>query len=171
MLYCKPLPPIEELRRRLALRSDGHLIWKRPRSNRAKPGSIAGRWGTLGYRYTMLNGSSYANHRLAWAMYHGKDPGSYEIDHINGNPSDNRPCNLRLCTRGQNTLNTKVKCSNTSGIRGVSYDPSSVKNPWRAYLRKKKLGRFATKEEAERALIKEIEQDADKRFYPRQDVQ
>jgi hypothetical protein len=118
----------------------------------------------------MFNGSFYANHRLAWAMHHGRDPGSHEIDHINRNPSDNRPCNLRLCTRGQNNLNTKVKRSNTSGIRGVSYDPSSIKNPWRAYLRQKRLGHFATKEEAEQALIREIEKDADMRFYPRQNV-
>lgn len=166
MAYCKPLPPIKELRYLLALRSDGELIWKRPRTNRVKPGSIAGRWGSRGDRYTAIGKSSYANHRLAWALHHGRDPGQYEIDHINCNPADNRPCNLRLCTRQQNNFNLRRKSNNTSGYKGVSYDPSSKSHPWRAYFMKKKLGRFATREEARDAYGKAAQEWAGEFFRP-----
>jgi len=169
MLYCKPLPSLSRIRHLLALRSDGQLIWKRPTSNRVKPGQIAGRWNK-GYRVVNIDGTGYGVHRIVWALCHCVDPGQMEIDHINGNPSDNRPSNLRSCTRKQNTLNTKTRANGSSGTRGVSYDPSSLRNPWRAYLRQKRLGRFATQQEAEQALIEAIEQDQDKAFYPLQNV-
>jgi hypothetical protein len=166
MAYCKPLPPVAELRRLLALRSDGVLIWKRPRTNRVKPGSIAGRWGRLGYRYTAIGKIAYANHRLVWALHHGEDPGQYEIDHINCKPMDNRPCNLRLCTRQQNVLNCRRRSDSTSGYKGVSYDPSSKSRPWRAYFKKKRLGRFATKEEARAARLKAALEGSGEFFRP-----
>jgi hypothetical protein len=93
------------------------------------------------------------------------DPGDLEIDQKNGNPSDNRPCNLRACTRQQNTLNVKMRSDNTSGARGVSFDPSSIKNPWRAYIRSKRLGRFPSREAAMDALLKAVRCDQDLAFY------
>ena len=164
MLYCKPLPPLDRIRNLLALRSDGVLVWKRPTSNRVKAGQVAGRWNK-GYRIVSIDGSGYAVHRVVWALCCGKDPGQLEIDHINGDPSDNRPSNLRACNREQNTFNTKRRSDNTSGTRGISYDPSSTANPWRAYIRTKKLGRFATKDDAIQALMREIVKDENFEFY------
>lgn len=43
------------------------------------------------------------------------------VDHINGNPLDNRKQNLRICTQGQNCINKKIASNNTSGFTGVSY--------------------------------------------------
>jgi len=43
------------------------------------------------------------------------------VDHSNGNPLDNRRCNLRICTQGQNLRNQKLRKDNTSGYKGVSY--------------------------------------------------
>jgi hypothetical protein len=48
--------------------------------------------------------SAVLAHRIVWALVHGEDA-AFEIDHINGMPSDNRPGNLRLATRYQNTQN------------------------------------------------------------------
>lgn len=48
-------------------------------------------------------------------------PDGFEIDHINGNRSDNRFCNLRLVSRRQNMLNSKAKQGSSSQYRGVYY--------------------------------------------------
>jgi hypothetical protein len=73
-----------------------------------------------------------------------------QVDHINGNTLDNRKFNLRICTAAENTKNTKLKSSNTSGYKGVAWHTGT--NKWRAYIvldnRQKHLGLFKTKEEA-----------------------
>ena len=52
-----------------------------------------------------------------------------EIDHINGNPLDNRRENLRYVTRSQNQMNRVTYSWTRSGIKGVSWDNNS--NSWR----------------------------------------
>lgn len=47
------------------------------------------------------------------------EPIDMEIDHINGNPLDNRKVNLRACTHQENRANTKRPVNNTSGYKGV----------------------------------------------------
>ena len=54
------------------------------------------------------------------------------VDHINGNTLDNRKCNLRICTHGQNIRNQKININNTSGFKGVCYRKD--KNKWRVVL-------------------------------------
>lgn len=75
------------------------------------------------------------------------------IDHINGNPYDNRKSNLRLCKQSENTLNKYYMSLNTSGIIGVSKDTrKGRKKQWIAEIRindkKCYLGSYLTIEEA-----------------------
>ncbi len=44
------------------------------------------------------------------------------VDHINGDRTDNRRCNLRLCTNKENVRNARVASHNTTGYKGVSYN-------------------------------------------------
>jgi len=164
MIYCKPLPTLARLRWLLALRSDGVLIWKRPTSNRVRPGMEAGRWSKK-YRYINIDGKAYPLHRIVWALSNNRLPGQLEIDHINGNPADNRPQNLRACSREQNMLNSRLRSDNTSGLKGVSYDPSSKSKPWRSYFKTKRLGRFATEKEAFDALQEFVAKTRESCYY------
>ena len=75
--------------------------------------------GDNGYIYVSIKGKKYAAHRLAWFYFHGGWPKD-EIDHINGNPSDNSILNLREATRKQNAHNRRLGKNNTSGMRCVS---------------------------------------------------
>lgn len=42
-------------------------------------------------------------HRLVWLHFRGPIPGQLTVNHLNGNPKDNRPENLELCSLGDNT--------------------------------------------------------------------
>lgn len=102
-----------------------------------------------GYKFGAIFNKTVTAHRVAWAMAHGEWP-SGEIDHINGDPLDNRLVNLRQVSRTQNGRNLKKSSANTSGRTGVTWDASRSK--WQAMIRIDRknvhLGRFATFEDA-----------------------
>lgn len=59
-----------------------------------------------GYRYIKINKKPYKAHKLI-AMAFINNPNNYtEVDHINRDKTDNRPCNLRWVTRKMNNDNT-----------------------------------------------------------------
>lgn len=84
------------------------------------------------------------------------------VDHINGNPQDNRKCNLRLCTDSQNSMNRKLDSRNKSGYTGVG----KIKNSNKYYAElvvngEKKLNkRFDSLEEAIKAR-----QEAEEKYF------
>lgn len=89
--------------------------------------------------------TSVRMHRLLLAA-----PPFFQIDHINGVKTDNRKCNLRLCTNGQNQANGASYRNSTSKYRGVSW--STVRKAWVAQIQKDKkkimLGDFASERDA-----------------------
>lgn len=73
-------------------------------------------------------------HRIAWLIFYGEKPNGM-IDHINGNPLDNRICNLRIATSRENQLNrvrgTSLYKNNKHGLAGLYYVNVSGKYKWR----------------------------------------
>jgi len=114
-----------------------------------KHGRIVGWRDELGYIRIWVNRKLYLAHRLAWLWVHGKFPDG-NLDHINGNPSDNRIANLRECNQSQNCANSIIQRKGSSTRKGVSFD--KAKKSFRAYItvgRKQIfLGRFLTAKEA-----------------------
>lgn len=88
-----------------------------------------------GYMQITILHKRYMAHRLMWNHVHGEIPEGLEIDHINGKKTDNRIENLRLVTHKQNQENWRqAPVTNvTSGVKGVSFYPSSMK--WRAQIK------------------------------------
>lgn len=84
--------------------------------------------------------SCYA-HRLAFLYMTGSIP--EVVDHINGDPSDNKWCNLRAATRSENMRNRKA--SGKSGVIGVRETPSGR---WGVKVNRKYYGTYDTIEEA-----------------------
>lgn len=109
----------------------GEFNWLVKPRNRASIGGVAGHLRKNGYREISIKGKKYYAHRLAWLYMTGSWPKEH-IDHINGNPSDNRFCNLREATRSQNMHNQGVCSNNTSGYKGVCWHKSNQK--WEACI-------------------------------------
>ena len=149
MTKHRPLPPIDELRKRLAYRSDGVLIWKRPFGRKVKAGFTAGTINARGYSQIKFYHVLYFSHRMIWAMLKHEDPLDFEIDHINQNTLDNRIENLRKATHGQNNRNKPT----TKG-----YCFSKYHKKWSAEImangKKNHLGYFDTKEQAREAYLR-----------------
>lgn len=95
-------------------------IFTRIKSNHhsVKIGEVAGT-DNRGYVMISINHKKYSGHRLAWLYVYGELP-EY-IDHINGNRSDNRLCNLRPANKLTNNYNSKLRKDNVSGVKGVTW--------------------------------------------------
>lgn len=139
----------------------GIFVWLINRPPYVSINSIAGSLNDRGYRHISIQGKKYKAHRLAWLYIYGKFPDG-DIDHINRDRDDNRIANLRDTTRSVNLQNCTINKTNTSGVKGVSWDKRRQK--WQAWVKintaQKFLGYFKIIEEAKAAREK-----AEKEYY------
>lgn len=127
-------------------------------SGKAKVGKTAGttdKW--QGRRVIIIDKVKYKAHRLAWLYVYGKWP-SGMLDHINGDPKDNRIENLRECSHAENMQNHSSSGYGKSGYLGVTAD----RGKWKASICKdgktRNLGRFDSPEAAHDAYSKAKEE-------------
>lgn len=99
----------------------GDLTWKINRGGGVRAGMIAGCKTWDGYRQIKFMNKAYQSHRIAWLMFYGVDAPT-DIDHIDGNRSNNAIVNLRLATDSENQQNRKrVRPDNKTGFMGVHF--------------------------------------------------
>lgn len=111
-------------------------------------GKLAGTIKVNGYRAIGIDDKQYYAHRIAWLMVYGSEA-PHEIDHIDGDRTNNRIANLRSATTAQNAANKRKTATNT-GAKGIWFDAAAGK--FRACIthdyKQRHLGCFDTLEEA-----------------------
>jgi len=122
--------------------------------SRATAGSVAGCLDVeQGYWRTRIDKRLFHVHRIIYYMHYGIEPGNKQIDHKNGDKSDNFIENLRLVDRSINMRNMKTQGNNALGCRGVHEMKDCRRaKPYRSYIRlspgKEMYKYFSTLEEA-----------------------
>ena len=142
----KPIPSPDDLRKILDYDPvTGILTWKprsvemfkagRPTAEHARAwwnARYAGKQAgaiSLGYLKVSVFDLRIQAHRVCWAIHYGEWPEG-QIDHINGDRTDNRIANLRVVTNAENMRNKKRPANNISGVVGVYWE--ALANRWRA---------------------------------------
>ena len=132
-------------------------------------GQSVGTLNTTGSRQVRVKGRLVTAHRIIWRLMTNSDPVS-QIDHINGNPDDNRWVNLREATQLENTWNQKVRNTNTSGHPCIypAKSKRAASKKWNVRISLGKDGMFTatcyTFEEAKFVYEKVIAKHRDPRF-------
>jgi hypothetical protein len=132
----------------------GVFTYKVKRSSRALKGAIAGAKDRRGYLSIKIDYVAYYAHRLAWFYIHGEWPKD-QLDHVDGDKTNNALHNLREATAAQNTHNRPTPRNNKTGFKGVDLTRGGK---YRAAIcigyQHRFLGYFDTAEEAHAAYCK-----------------
>lgn len=137
----KPLPTPDELRQLLRYEPEtGRLFWRERLEqtghdrhfNVRFAGRRAGYTRGDGYWMVSLYGRRCYCHRVIWAIAYGEWPAS-DLDHIDGNQSNNALCNLRMATRSENQRNRGSHQGSGSQFIGVYWHKAARK--WAAEVR------------------------------------
>ncbi|NVD44366.1 HNH endonuclease [Qipengyuania atrilutea] len=119
-------------------------------------GKPAGSLKRDGRVYLSIDRVKIFAHRAAWFLHYGHWP-KQQIDHINGDSSDNRIVNLRDVSGSINRMNQRRRSDNTSGVTGVIYHSGHRK--WTAQIcvrgKRRQIGTFPSKEAAIAARLSE----------------
>ena len=110
-----------------------------------------------GYPVARINGKVIKLMRFLLEL---KNP-EIVVDHINGDPFDNRRLNLRICKNSENTRNCGISKNNKSGYPGVRMTSHGRYNARITFNRKGiHIGNYATFEEAVKAR-----KEAEKKYF------
>lgn len=131
----------------------GTFVWKKHPTGRAKLGSEAGRI-VRGYRRIGVLGKEMQAHVLAWIIVNATYPDG-QIDHIDGDKTNNSINNLRLVTHQENQHNQrKAHKRSSSGYLGAHKDSRGGFSAKITVNNKTIfLGRFSTAIEAHKTYI------------------
>ena len=130
----------------------GYKCWKSKCSGVVIPRNKRGYYSATVRVCGIRLGNLYG-HRIALGISGVDIPHGFEVDHIDGNESNNRLSNLRVVTKQENSRNRATSKNNTSGTTGVHYAKSECK--WRAAIMVDRktisLGDYTNKDDAIKA--------------------
>ena len=132
-------------------RYDGkNLFWKNRGPKRRLDRPAGNKNKISGYRQIRIDGKLHYEHRLVWIMTNGDISKGMEIDHIDGDRSNNSITNLRAGTHQQNCVNVQTRTceSKTSKYRGVYFNAGKWQSRISVNKKHINLGRFICPVEA-----------------------
>ena len=148
----KPLPPLDLIKERITYDPDTGVCTRLTATPHADAGSTI-EPGVNPYLHIKIDGCRYKVHRLCWYLHTGEDPGEMTIDHIDGNPSNNRFSNLRLATQDEQMQNINFN-------RNITFDGITQSlSRWARHLNMAKttlFNRFRRGWSIERALTEPV---------------
>jgi hypothetical protein len=116
-------------------------------------GGVAGSPHSRGYLHFTVDNVAFFSHRLAWLYVTGEWP-TGQIDHINGDKTDNRWSNLRDVDGHANQQNRKTAWGPSStGFVGVTARPHGFVAQIRIAGKQTYIGSFRTAEAAHAAYL------------------
>jgi len=139
------------------------LEWHQKKWNTRYAGKVAGCTKPDGYKYVAIFKHLYYAHRLAWLYVYGEWPKN-DVDHIDGNPSNNKISNLRDISRSLNGQNQrKAQKRSKSGLLGACWCPRDEVWVSQIFANGKRhfLGNFQDKYSAHEAYVQ-----AKRRLHP-----
>lgn len=136
----------------------GEFTWKKRPSQAVKVGDKAGSMNKTRYgerKMLCIRGRRFYASRAAWVYVNGDIPNKVLVDHINGDTTDDRICNLRVSSFYQNAWN-RVSKDGAKYKRGVSRAErgrfrSAIQLPGQSS--KFSLGTWDTEDEAHAAYM------------------
>lgn len=154
-VHTKQRPSQDRLRELLSFDPEaGVFTWRVNRGGKARAGSVAGTPDKHGYICIHIDCGLYKAHRLAWLYVNGEWPVG-EIDHADGNPSNNAIANLRAADRTKQNRNRKINKTNRLGLKGVRKFGARFEARIKVNYRKIVIGVYDTPEEAHSAYVRE----------------
>jgi hypothetical protein len=132
---------------------NGVFTWRIMLSKNVPAGSVAGFVTQLGYRTIKIDGQAYQAHRLAFLYMTGEWPVD-QVDHMDGDGTNNRWRNLREASASLNQQNKRRGMSNNkTGLLGVSPCKEAYKATISIRGKVMHLGTFKRAEDAYAAYV------------------
>jgi len=150
----------------------GDLVNKIDRGlrNKSKAGRLSGWKTNEGYMSVKIFGRKVQAHHVAYFIQTGEWPKN-QIDHIDGNRTNNHISNLRVCTGSENVRNRVMSKNNVSGIIGYRFEKniSRFQVIWKEN-KKQRSKRFVIEQDAKSFLSEKIKTNPEAYLYLRKAV-
>lgn len=111
--------------------SPSYLRWVKSTVNgKGICGEVCGYKRKNGYWFTGIDKNKYQNGLLVLLLNGYYPPENHVVDHIDGNPSNNKIDNLRFVSHAVNSRNRKLPSNNSVGVTGVYVQGGVICTSW-----------------------------------------